>query len=200
MALTQTKSATHDDVADATRCESSDVVDAVDVRVVQLEDADHVVRPGRNYSYRQQANHARNQAQCVECEWNGQDSKPDLRLHHEEGSAHPANLSSSQRTRHDDATKTLPDHYTYVSIIGATLSYISENCIMDRSSSMRNRVIQGKMLFSFLVVQHRLFVRHSVHGFNQIPGKGMQDREYFLDKDRMEGKVEILRSDHHSYV
>lgn len=66
--LTQAESTAHDDMASATSRQSSDVVDAVNIGVINFEDTDHIVGPSRNAGDRKQTKHPRNHAQSVEHE------------------------------------------------------------------------------------------------------------------------------------
>lgn len=80
--LTQSESVTKNFFASTPEDLVADIIETVDVAVVELEHANHIVRPCGDGANQEQRNYARNYTQDVEGSGYGEDAQTDLSFHH----------------------------------------------------------------------------------------------------------------------
>jgi hypothetical protein len=92
--LTEEKCSAEDNPAGMAEQQRTHVVDAVDVPMAQLEDADDIVGPGGDAANDNETDDAGDNPEGIKGNGNGEHAETDLRLHHEHGSSQPADLDA----------------------------------------------------------------------------------------------------------
>jgi hypothetical protein len=154
--------------ADSTEELLSDVVDAINRSVFQLEDAHHVIGPGGYDGNDEKYDNSGNHAESIKNRRDREDAQSDLGLDHQDGGTHPADLRYRIRIIRCPRSVWSTDAYgPYRAIVRPAFSEFAEDIIDDGYATAIGGVssLLRIILRGVLWIVHVLgFLGHFLHG------------------------------------
>lgn len=146
---TEAESNTEDLASDSAEDQKACIVDTVDLRMVALEDTNHVIGPCCDGGDDDETDDAGEDTEDVEDSWDRQNAQTDLGLHHESNSADPADLLTLVKLK-----VLMMLRMTYSAVVGTFISDITKDIIVNlRFASDRRRVVQSRLIILVIMLE-----------------------------------------------